>query len=196
MTVAARAVHDDRLVSGGLQYRSQAPVIAREVVSREIERAGHMSLLKEDGRARVEDERAFGFDRRTEFRKSDRCRGCDLERRGCNEGCKLGVEPLLGRLIDDRERPRREPVHHESDRQRREWRAAPRRRDRAEPAIRNSSLEAGVRTLPKSFEQISARGFCRLIRLHQATVANDSCENCGPRGARSRYSKRKLVRQP
>jgi hypothetical protein len=117
MTVAARAIHDGRLVSGGLQYGGQVPVIAREVVSCEIERAGHMSLLKEDGRARIEDERVFGFDRRTEFRKSDRCRGCDFEGRGRNEGCKLGVESLLGRLIDDRERPRREPIDHESDRQ-------------------------------------------------------------------------------
>ena len=47
----------------------------------------------------------------------------------------------------------------------------------------------------KSSEQINARA-CRLIRLHQATVANDSCENCGPCGVRNRYSKRKLVRQP
>ncbi len=48
MTVAAGAVHDDRFVSGRLQYGSQVPVIAGEGVSREIERAGHMSLFKED----------------------------------------------------------------------------------------------------------------------------------------------------
>ena len=48
MTVAAGTVHDDRFVSGKLQYGSESPVIAGEGVSREIDRAGHMSLFKED----------------------------------------------------------------------------------------------------------------------------------------------------
>ena len=55
MTVAAGAVHDDRLVMGGLQHSGQPPIILREVVSREIERSRDVSLLEEDGRTGIKD---------------------------------------------------------------------------------------------------------------------------------------------
>src|SRR5271156_4286231 len=79
VAIAAGAVHDDRLIGGGLQYGSKVPVITRETFAREIERARHVSLLEEDRRARVEDERAFGIDRRKEFLESDGCRRCDFK---------------------------------------------------------------------------------------------------------------------
>ena len=79
-----------------------------------------MSLLKEDGRTCVEDERAPGFDRRTEFRKSHGRRRRDLKRRRRDQSRKLDIEPLLRSLINDRKWSGRELVHRESGGQRHE----------------------------------------------------------------------------
>ena len=40
---------------GGLQHSGEAPIIVREVVSREIERSRDVSLLEEDRRTSIKD---------------------------------------------------------------------------------------------------------------------------------------------
>ncbi len=62
MTLTAGAVHDDRLVSGGLQHAGQVPIVVREVVSREIKRSRYVPLFEEQGRPGIKDERAFALD--------------------------------------------------------------------------------------------------------------------------------------
>src|SRR5258708_15472234 len=62
MTVTARAVHDDRFVSVGLQHRGQGAVVTGEVVAREIKRSRDVSLFEEYGRSCIKDERALAID--------------------------------------------------------------------------------------------------------------------------------------
>ncbi len=47
MTLTPGAVYNDWFVVSVLQHSGQAPIILREVVPREIERAGHMTLFEE-----------------------------------------------------------------------------------------------------------------------------------------------------
>ena len=62
MTVTTGAVHDDRFVMGGLQHTGKSPIIAREVVSREVKGTRDMSLLEKRGRPGIKDKCAFALD--------------------------------------------------------------------------------------------------------------------------------------
>ena len=73
-----------------------------------------MPALEEDARSCVQNERASRFDGRTEFGESEGRGRRELERRRGDKGCKLGVKPLLRRLVDERERAVRKAVYGES----------------------------------------------------------------------------------
>src|SRR5258708_13909095 len=112
MTVATRAVHDDRLVSVGLQHCGPGAVVTGEVVSREIERSRDVSLLEEHGRPGIKDERVLAIDGCTEFIESDGCRR-HRERWRSDQSRQLGIEALLRCLIDHRKSSRGKAVYHE-----------------------------------------------------------------------------------
>ena len=73
-----------------------------------------MPALKEGAWACIQDERASRLHRRTEFRKPNSRGRRELERRRADQGCKLGVKPLLRCLVNERERGARKAVYKES----------------------------------------------------------------------------------
>ena len=46
MAIATAAVNDDRLVLRFLQHTIEVPIVMREIVSRQIERARHVTLFE------------------------------------------------------------------------------------------------------------------------------------------------------